>query len=133
MIQIIFSILQKSFLFQTKIRDYATKIKEMKCSNCGHWNRISVNKIFVEPDSPEPKVKVLIPMYEPLEVSKCKKYGNVIAGPDYAFIRLVLWEKASSFGRHNLSSVAFKLTTYKGQFLRCSSSSLNLAVYLGNQ
>ena len=27
----------------------------IKCSNCGHWNSVPVNKIFVEPDSPEPK------------------------------------------------------------------------------
>ena len=53
----------------------------MKCPKCGHWNIVPVNKIFVEPDSPEPKVKVLIPMYEPLEVTKCKKCGNVIAEP----------------------------------------------------
>jgi len=53
----------------------------MKCSSCGHWNRVPVSKIFVEPDSPEPKVKVLIPIYEPLEVSKCKKCGEIIAEP----------------------------------------------------
>ena len=51
----------------------------MKCPSCGHWNRVPVNKIFVEPDSPEPKVKVMIPMYEPLEVSKCKKCSKIIA------------------------------------------------------
>ena len=44
----------------------------MKCASCGHWNRALVNKIFIEQNSPEPKVKVLIPMYEPLEVTKCK-------------------------------------------------------------
>ena len=27
----------------------------------------------------EPKVKVLIPMYEPLEVSKCEKYDKIVA------------------------------------------------------
>ena len=53
----------------------------MKCPSCGHWNRVLVNKIFVKPDTPEPKVKVLIPMYEPLEVTKCDKCGNVIAEP----------------------------------------------------
>jgi len=42
----------------------------MKCSSCGYWNRVSVNKVFVEQISPEPKVKVLIPMYEPLKVIK---------------------------------------------------------------
>ena len=54
----------------------------MKCSTCGHWNRVPVNKIFVEPDSPEPKVKVLIPVYKPLQVSKCEKCGKVIAEPE---------------------------------------------------
>jgi len=53
----------------------------MKCPNCGHWNRVPVNKIFIEQPSSEPKVRVLIPMYEPLEVVKCKKYGKVIAEP----------------------------------------------------
>jgi len=42
----------------------------MKCSNCGHWNRVSVNKLFIEQPSPEPKVKVMIPMYQPQEVIK---------------------------------------------------------------
>lgn len=49
----------------------------MKCPNCGHWNRIPVNKIYIEQNSPEPKVNVLIPMYEPLEVVKCKECGKV--------------------------------------------------------
>ena len=53
----------------------------MKCSDCGHWNRVPFNKIFIEQKSPEPKVKVLIPMYEPLEVTKCKKCRKVIAEP----------------------------------------------------
>jgi len=53
----------------------------MKCSHCGHWNRIPVNKIFIEQPSSEPKVRVLIPMYEPLEISKCKKCGKIIAEP----------------------------------------------------
>jgi len=45
----------------------------------GYWNKILVNKIFIEQSSSEPKVKVLIPMYEPLEVAECKKCGKVIA------------------------------------------------------
>jgi hypothetical protein len=53
----------------------------MKCSNCGQWNKVPVNKIFIEQPSSEPKIKVLIPMYEPLEVSKCKKCGKIIAEP----------------------------------------------------
>jgi RNase P subunit RPR2 len=51
----------------------------MKCPNCDHWNRIAVNKIFIEQPSPEPKVKVMIPMYEPLRVEICKKCKSVIA------------------------------------------------------
>jgi len=57
------------------------KTPRMKCRYCGHWNRIQVNKIFVEQPSSEPKVKVLIPMYEPLETVKCKKCGKIIAEP----------------------------------------------------
>ena len=53
----------------------------MKYPGCGHWNCVRVNKIFVEQNSPEPKVKVLIPMYEPLEIVKCKKCGKIIAEP----------------------------------------------------
>jgi uncharacterized Zn finger protein len=55
-----------------------TKLR-MKCPNCGHWNRVPVSKVLVEQDSPEPKVKVFIPMYLPLQVSKCEKCGEVIA------------------------------------------------------
>jgi hypothetical protein len=34
---------------------------------------------FKEQNNPEPKVKPIIPMYKPLEVSKCEKCGKVIA------------------------------------------------------
>ena len=52
----------------------------MKCPNYSHWNRFSVNKIFIEQPNPiEPKVKVLIPMYEPLKTETCKKCKRVIA------------------------------------------------------
>jgi DNA-directed RNA polymerase subunit RPC12/RpoP len=60
----------------------------MKCPSCGHWNRILVNKLFVEQLSPEPKVKVMIPMYEPLQASKCEKCGKIIAEPK-ELIRIV--------------------------------------------
>lgn len=53
----------------------------MKCPKCGHWNRVPVNKIFVERKNPRPKVKVLIPMYEPLEVAKCRNCGTIVAEP----------------------------------------------------
>jgi len=57
-----------------------TKLR-MKCFSCGHWNSVPVSKVLVEQDSPEPKVKVFIPMYLPLQASKCKKCGEVIAQP----------------------------------------------------
>jgi DNA-directed RNA polymerase subunit RPC12/RpoP len=60
----------------------------IKCSDCGRWNRIKVNKIFIEPTSPNPEVKVLIPMYEPLEISKCGRCGKIIAEPK-ELIRIV--------------------------------------------
>jgi len=62
----------------------------MKCSSCGYWNRVPVNKIFLEQPSPiDPnKVKVMIPMYEPLETVKCKKCGKIIAEPKES-IRIV--------------------------------------------
>jgi len=56
----------------------------MRCSNCGHWNRVAVAKVFIQPPNPiDPdKVKVLIPMYEPQEVTKCDKCGKVLAEPN---------------------------------------------------
>jgi hypothetical protein len=57
-----------------------TKLK-MKCKNCGYWNRFEVNKLFIEQPSSEPKVKVLIPMHEPLKVETCKKCKTIIAEP----------------------------------------------------
>ena len=58
----------------------------MKCSYCGHWNSIPVNKIFIEQSNPvEPKVKVMIPMYQPLEVSRCKRCEKVITEPKELF------------------------------------------------
>jgi hypothetical protein len=42
---------------------------------------LQVNKIFIEQNTVEPKVKALIPMYEPLETAKCEKCGKTIAQP----------------------------------------------------
>jgi hypothetical protein len=61
---------------------------KMRCPNCGHWNRVPVNKIFLGQETSEPKVKAYIPMYEPLEVIKCKKCEKVIAEPK-ELIRIV--------------------------------------------
>jgi hypothetical protein len=51
----------------------------MKCPYCCHWNRIPVNKIFIEQETSEPKVKAYIPMYEPLKTETCKKCRKLIA------------------------------------------------------
>jgi hypothetical protein len=53
----------------------------MNCKACGCWNRIEVAKLFIEQPSSEPKVKALIPMYEPLKTETCKKCKSVIAEP----------------------------------------------------
>jgi hypothetical protein len=62
----------------------------MKGSSCGHWNKLSVNKIFVGQPSPidSNKVKVMVLMYEPLETVKCKKCGKAITEPK-ELIRIV--------------------------------------------
>ena len=56
------------------------RILKLRCKLCGYWNRVPVSKVLVEQDSPEPKVKVFIPMYLPLQ-TKCEKCGEVIAQP----------------------------------------------------
>jgi len=71
-----------------------TRKLRMKCPSCGHWNRVIVNKLFIEQPSPEPKVKVMIPMYEPLQVSKCEKCGKILAKPS-ELIRILKSEKLS--------------------------------------
>jgi hypothetical protein len=53
----------------------------MKCKACGHWNRIEVNKLFIEQETSETKVKAIIPYYEPLKVETCKKCKKIIAEP----------------------------------------------------
>jgi len=60
----------------------------MKYKNCGYWNRIEVNKYFIEQPSPEPKVMVLIPMYERLRTETCRKCRTLIAEPK-ELIRMV--------------------------------------------
>jgi len=56
-------------------------ILRMKCSSCGHWNRVPANKIFIEQNTFDSKVKAYIRVYEFLEVVKCEKCGKVIAEP----------------------------------------------------
>jgi len=64
-----------------------TKLR-MKCRNCGHWNRIEVEKLFLNSDSSEPEVKVFLPFYLPLKTELCSKCKNVIAEPK-ELIRIV--------------------------------------------
>ena len=72
------------------------KTLRMKCRYCGHWNRFPVDKIFIEQPSQETKVKVLIPVYKPLETSKCKKCGKIIAEPK-ELARITKKKKTSGF------------------------------------
>jgi hypothetical protein len=53
----------------------------MKCPKCGYWNKIEANKLFIEQETSEPKVKAFIPMYKPLKVETCEKCGQIIAEP----------------------------------------------------
>ena len=64
-----------------------TKLR-MKCKNCGNWNRIEVEKVFFNPDSPEPKVQVFLPAYLPLKTEKCSECDEVIA-EEKELIRIV--------------------------------------------
>jgi len=57
------------------------RILRTGCQDCGHWNRVPVDKVFVEQNTSEPKVKAYIPMYNPIQVSTCEKCGKIIAQP----------------------------------------------------
>jgi len=68
-----------------------TKLK-MKCPNCGDWNRIEVDKLLVEQETAELKVKAYVPMYKPLKTETCKNCGQTITDPK-ELIRIVKQEK----------------------------------------
>jgi hypothetical protein len=61
----------------------------MKCPNYSHWNRLEVEKVFQNPESPEPKVQILIPSYLPYKEEKCSKFGHLIA-EEKELIRMML-------------------------------------------
>jgi len=61
---------------------------ENALSSLWSLEQIPVNKVVVEQVSSEPKVRVFIPIYEPLQVSKCEKCGKIIAQPK-ELIRIV--------------------------------------------
>jgi DNA-directed RNA polymerase subunit RPC12/RpoP len=64
-----------------------TKLR-MKCKSCGHWNRIDVEKVFLNPDSPESKVQVFLPSYLPLKTERCSRCGQIIT-EEKELIRIV--------------------------------------------
>ena len=77
------------------IKTLRTRLR-MKCPSCGQWNTVPVNKIFTEQSSPEPKARVIIPMYEPLKTEICKKCGKVVAEPK-ELIRITKCESRNEF------------------------------------
>ena len=50
----------------------------VKCMNCGSWNGIEVEKIFVNAGISESKLKIFLPAYLPLRTEICSKCGRVI-------------------------------------------------------
>jgi len=74
------------------------KVKlRMKCKACGHWNSIEVEKVMLNPDSPEPKVQIFLPAYLPLKTEVCSKCKSIIAEPK-GIIRIM----KSEHGNHNV-------------------------------
>lgn len=51
----------------------------MKCPSCKHWNRIIVEKVFVNPNSSASKVNIFLPAYSPFKEEICSKCGEIIA------------------------------------------------------
>ena len=50
----------------------------VKCKNCGNWNGIEVEKIFVNAGISESKLQVFLPAYLPLRTEKCSRCNQVI-------------------------------------------------------
>lgn len=53
----------------------------IKCPKCGCWKRIDADKLFIEQETSEPKVRAYIPMYKPLKTETCENCGQIIAKP----------------------------------------------------
>jgi len=51
----------------------------IKCRNCGNWNIIEVEKLFVNTGILNSKLKVFLPAYLPLKTERCSKCNQVIA------------------------------------------------------
>jgi len=58
-----------------------TKLK-IKCLSCGEFSEVTVGKVFVEPMNQVPRTKFMVRMYQPIEVTKCKKCGKTAAEPN---------------------------------------------------
>lgn len=57
----------------------------IQCEKCKHWNEITVNKVFLNPDDPEPKVKVFLQSYLSEQTQKCVDCKTVLCEPDELF------------------------------------------------
>jgi len=51
----------------------------IKCRNCSNWNNIEVEKIFLNTDTSDSKLKIFLPAYLPRKTEKCSKCAQVIA------------------------------------------------------
>ena len=51
----------------------------IKCKNCGNWNTIEVEKIFLNSGTSDSKVTVFLPAFLPLKTETCSKCNQVIA------------------------------------------------------
>ena len=56
------------------------KVKlKMKCRNCGNWNRLEAEKIFLNAGISDSELKIFLPAYLPLKTEKCSKCNQIIA------------------------------------------------------
>ena len=51
----------------------------IKCNNCGNWNTIEVEKIFLNSGTSDSKLTVFLHAFLPLKTEKCSKCNQVIA------------------------------------------------------
>ncbi|MCW4054090.1 MAG: hypothetical protein NWE84_04110 [Candidatus Bathyarchaeota archaeon] len=51
----------------------------IKCRNCGNWNAIEVEKIFLNSGTSDSKLKIFLPAYLPQKTEECSKCKQVIA------------------------------------------------------
>ena len=76
----------RKFLAKENAEQYLKEVPEVLDSKqLDEYDLIIVmeprHKVVVLSKCPEPKVRVMIPMYEPLEVVKCEKCRKLIAEP----------------------------------------------------